>query len=434
MGTIEDYAGRTVYGTVDGTPPTSATAQTLPDWKRDWYESAILETIRMKSILVPFCTVKEDFASKAAGRMTYTEIFDLESNWNPTTEDEIWFKGGSLDSRSVTIDLEMYHNVVKFSQYMPLTMYINGGDMRGLVTEKIGVDVANTMDILARNAFLTHPNPKYAGTATSRATLDAADVFDPMIGELVRTELEEDEIPGITSVEDGGGATVLCVTTPRVIHDIRTTAGNEWIDAQNYAGAAKRFTSEVGTFGGVRYIKTNRLRLRNAGATIAQTTLDGAVVPGQGAAATVDSVYKPGQTGSTRYVTVAAVTDFAVGQYVTVHHASLGTAVLDTDGSQEVRRIVSIDSGNKRLSFDKPFLKDHASGAYVTHGQNVHASLFVGGPSIVCGIAERPTILIPPVIDDAQMINRISWRAYMNFQLFRPEFYQLVYSSGSDNE
>ena len=33
--------------------------------------------------------------------------------------------------------------------------------------------------------------------------------------------LEEGNVPGVVATEDGGSATILCITTPRVIHDIR---------------------------------------------------------------------------------------------------------------------------------------------------------------------------------------------------------------------
>lgn len=435
MTDLDAYSQRTIMGTVPTSAPYVTDAvQRLPDWQRTYFEEQMLDVIRTKSILVPYANVVTDFTAQRTGKITYTELYDMEPNWNSVTEDEIWFKGGSLDSRTLSVDLAMYHNIVKFSSYQPLTMYLNNGNLRGIVTDKLGIDVTNTMDILARNAFMTHPLPKYMGDATSRATLVKGDVFDVDVAEEVRTELEENDIPGIVSTEDGGAKTILCLTTPRVIHDIRTAAGSDWLEVQEYMQTGKKFTSEVGMWGGVRFVKTNRLRLRNAGATIAQTQLAAVIVPGQGAYSLVDGVYTPGQSTSTRYVEVDSVSDFAVGDYVTIHALALGTTVLDTDGTQEIRRIVHVDAVNDRLSFDKPFLKDHTENAYVTKALNLHASLFIGGPGIVLGIAERPTIITPPMIDDAQLINRIGWRAYMKFQLFRPEMFQLVYSSGSDND
>lgn len=62
----------------------------IPAWQRQWYESALLETLRMKSIMVPYCAVKEDFAAKNTGLITYTEVLDSEPNWNPMSEQTLW--------------------------------------------------------------------------------------------------------------------------------------------------------------------------------------------------------------------------------------------------------------------------------------------------------------------------------------------------------
>lgn len=405
----------------------------VPSWQRTWYESKLLDTVRMKSILVPFATVKEDFAAVQTKQINYTEVYDMEPNWNATSESTIWFKGGALDSRSINIDLAVYHDILKFSDYHNLVDYINSGNIPAIVYDKIGQSLVDTLDILMRNAMLTHPTPTYAGAATSRATLDNVnDKFNVETSELVRTHLEELEVPGVASNEDGGSQAILCITSPRVIHDIRTSVGSAWLDVQNYNATGRKFTSEAGQWGGVRFIKTNRMRLKNAGLASNQSDLDGDTVEGQGAYATVDVVYTPGQSGSTRYVPVTDSSGFAVGDVVTIHANALGTTVLDADGTQEVRRVVAIDSGGaNRLSFDKPLLKAHLDTDYVTVAEDVHASLFIGGPSIVYGISERPHIILPPKIDDAMMVNRVGWRGMFKFQLFRPEWYEVHYSAGS---
>jgi N4-gp56 family major capsid protein len=337
-----------------------------------------------------------------------------------------------LDSRTVNIGLEWYHDIIKYSDHLDTLAYLNRGDVRGIVRNKLGIAMVEMLDILARNAFLTHPDKEFMNGRANRAALVAGDLFDPDIAEDIRVSLEEDEVPGVASVDDGGGQTIVCVTTPRVIHDIRTAVGSAWLDVQNYQQTGRKFTSEVGMWAGTRFVKTNRLKMRNHGAVINQTTLAAATVPGQGAAATVDTVYTPGQSTSTRYVTVADSSGFSVGDYVTITAQALGTTVLETDGTQETRRVVSIDVGGaNRLAFDKPLLKDHASGDYVTNALDVHGSLFMGGPGIVYGIAERPNVIVPPKYDDAMLINRIGWRGMLKFQLFKPEVFRVVESAGS---
>jgi len=257
----------------------------------------------------------------------------------------------------------------------------------------------------------------------------AGDLFDPDIVETIRVHLEENEVPGVAGTQDGDGATLVCATSPRVTKDIRTAANSKWLEVQEYAGAARKFTNEVGSWGGVRFVRTNRMRLRNAGAVVTQTALAAATVAGQGAAQTVDTVYSVGQSNSTRYISVDSSAGFAVGQYVTIHDGTLGAAVLESDGTQETRRVISIDTG--KLVLDKPLLKPHAVDDYVTNALDVHASVFMGGPGVVYGVAERPHPIMPPKYDDLMIVNRYGWRGFMKFQMFRPEFFEVVYSAGS---
>jgi N4-gp56 family major capsid protein len=414
----------------------------IPAWQRTYYEGLLMETLRTKSIMVPYTVAKQDFTAKKTGIINFTEVYDTEPNWNTITEKDLWLSGAHLDSRSQTINLEVHGDILKFSDYSEITTYINNGDIRGLVREKIGQNVVDTLDILARNAFLAHPYPVLAGgTRATRDAITTTDLFDPDLAELARTHLEEHEVPGVVTVDDSGVQTIVCVTTPRVIHDIRTAAGSDWLELQEYAGGSRKLNGEVGTWNGVRFVRTNRLVLRNYGDVVQQTTLDGATVKGQGAAATVDTIYSVGRDpNATRYITVAANgTNFVVGDYITIHSATAAgagpdKAPLESDGTQETRRIVGVSGvTNVNLALDKPLMKPHATGDFVTKCVTLHASLFMGGPSVVWGIAERPTPVLPPKFDDLMMINRIGWRGMFKFQQFRPEYYELHLTAGTTN-
>ena len=406
------------------------TSPTLPTWQRAYYEEVLLDTIRMKSILVPYAEVKQDFESIKTMSMTFSEVYDLEPNWNATTESTIWYKGGSLDSRTISIGLSMYHDIMKWSDYNKVFTYFSPG-FEQIIKDKVGQQLSDVLDIQMRNAMLQHPYPSYAGVATTRAGLIATELFDPDFAETVRAHLEDHDVPGVVSTEDGGPV-IVCITTSRVVHDIRTAAGGDWLDVQNYNQTGRKFTAEAGMWAGVRWIKTNRLRLRNAGLASPQTTLTKAIVPGEGSKAVVDVVYTPGQTANQRWIDVTGSAGFAVGDIITVHLLGSGVTVLDADGGQEVRRIVALNTGGgNRIEVDKPFLKAHANGDYVTKALDVHASMFMGGPNVVWGIAERPFIYPLPKIDDAQIINRLGWRGVWKFQQFRPEYYEVHLSAGS---
>ena len=403
---------------------------TIPASQRTYYEELLLETIRVQSILMSFCRYKEDFGAVKSGEMTFTEVLDAAPNWEPHPESTVWLKGGHLDSRQVSLRLQIHGDVLKFTDYADQVTYWNQGDLRSLIRGKLGQLVTDEIDILARNAFMDHPSPYFAGVATNIASLTAADIMEPAFVQDIMVDLEEANIPGIFSPQDGRGASIACITTPRVIRDLRFAANSPWMEVQAYEGTGRIFRNEVGMWNGVRFIKSNRLHLRNYGNVQQQTTLVADTVPGQGAAA-IDGVYTVGQPGAPTTVEVALATGFAVGDVVTIHaFDAVVPQVQKGDGSQETRRIVAINGA--LLSFDTPLLKDHAAGDYLTKAEDVHTSLFLGGPSVVMGVGERPNINILPKIDDLMLINRYSWRGFLKLQMFRPEYSRVLYTTGND--
>jgi hypothetical protein len=76
-------------------------------------------------------------------------------------------------------------------------------------------------------------------------------------------------------------------------------------------------------------------------------------------------------------------------------------------------------------------MKAHANGDYVTRAVDVHASVLHGGPSVVYGIGEAPHPVFPPTYDDLMIIQRLGWRGFLKFQMFRPEFFQVAETGAS---
>jgi len=292
----------------------------LPAGQRSYYEQVLLDTLRTKSILVPYCMVKQDFAARDTGIIIFSEVFDTAPNWNALSETDIWLPGTYIDSRSVRIELAIHGDVIKLSDYHELTNFWANGDLRGLCRGKLGLNMTEYLDMLARYAFLSSAYKHYANDRADRFALLQTDVFDPDLAELVRVHLEEREIPGVAVTGDGDGMTIVCTTTPRVCHDIRVAAGSKWLEVIEYEGSVKKFNSEVGSWGSVRFVKTNRLAMKNYGTVAHQQALSGDTVAGAGASASVvDGVYTVGQAVQNQYVEVDASAGFAVGDVVTIH-------------------------------------------------------------------------------------------------------------------
>lgn len=411
---------------------------TLTGGLRPYYDQLLLETLRNNAVFWPYVQMKYDMQAKATGQMIFTEVYDTEPNWNPRSESDYFLSGAQVGSRSVTLQMAIYGEVMKFTDYSEIVNFFNNGNFRGLINGKLGINLTETLDILAMNAMMDSPFVTYAGGKT-RFTMTAADVYDPDLGELAYIHLQERLIPGLIN-PNGGEPTVVGITSPRVIHDIRTGTSSQtkWIDTVKYAlPNMKLLSHEMGQWGGVRYVKSTRLRRYNYGAVTNQSTLTAPTVAQQGGAASVFGVYTTAADATAaRYVTVTSGSGFAIGQRVTIHSGTVydsdgagGKAPSKTDGTQEHRLIVDIQTNN--IFFDKPLLKPHAAGDYVTKGVDLNFSIILGGQSIAAGVGEMPTLVVPPKTDDLQMVNRLGWRSFMKVQMFRPEWTEMIVTGGS---
>lgn len=193
---------------------------TLPSSLRTYYSKLLLDVIRTKSILVPFCRVKLDPAAQQSRTITYTEAMDAEPNWNIVPEGTTFMKGAHLDQRTVNITVNIYGDVIKYGDFYAKTQGIVN-DFRGLVKGKLGQLVVDELDILARNAHLAHPSPYYEGSKASRAALLAGDILTPGMVRDIRVDLEE---KNLIDWSDGANPNtdIVCITTPRAIEDVRS--------------------------------------------------------------------------------------------------------------------------------------------------------------------------------------------------------------------
>jgi hypothetical protein len=61
-------------------------------------------------------------------------------------ETDIWPRGAHMDSRTVNLQMEIHGDTLKFSDYNEVVHYVNRGDMKGLVRDKIGQNMTDTLN------------------------------------------------------------------------------------------------------------------------------------------------------------------------------------------------------------------------------------------------------------------------------------------------
>lgn len=429
--------------------------------QRVWYDPDVLALFRTRSLFSDIVTYARNLADVRATSMTVTQVLEPHANYNAIATRQLWLPAMHIDSRSIEITFEHHGGKVAMHEYDDLVTYwkANGtAGLRSILNQVLGANIIDVHDYLARNALiegaLNHTGyTYYAGSATDFGDMISTDVMDISIPPTIQLGMKYREVNGALN-PDGSAGAVVCYTTPGVIFDLQKDP--DWVEVAKYASPGSLFKYEVGTYKNVRFVESPRLVLWNAGTVEFQAQITAAAHAGDGApnpaSAKVDGTYKVGQSsgGIVNYIQLDAspitgtlASNLQVNDIVTIHTtrtSSYGaTNACDPfDGSNQYRRVVSIDTGNNRICIDKPLMADLATDlggthyGFVTKGFNVHSSIFVGGPQgVVTGVAAPIRLHTPPPIDDLESIYRFSWNDRMGHQPYAPEVFEVVFSAGS---
>lgn len=408
--------------------------------QRSVYWPELLTTFRAHSVWRPFVRYVSDLAAQRTGIIYFDEVFDTEPDTTPIADRAIWLPSRRLDSRRVSLSMEHHGDKLALHKFDRIVTYWrqNGQDLSGLCRGKLGQNMVDYLDILARNAMLAAPYVLHMGTASDFGSLTAGShKYTPQTGQKIWKSMANMNVPMANNPNAVVG-TLLAITSPTVIFDmIDNDATSKWVDVMTYSQPELRLRYEMGMWASVRYLQTTRNTLFNVGAITHQTTLAADADPGDGAySGTVDGVYTVGQgSGVTNYVSVTDASGFSVGDIVTLHQTrtsayGVTNGVNPTEGTARHRRIVNIAGNN--IAFDRPLQDAFTTSHYVTLATDVHVIAYIGGPCLASGVGQQPTPHAPPPVDDLVAIQRFTWDAYIKYQLFRPEYGAAVYAAGSN--
>jgi hypothetical protein len=384
-------------------------------------------------------------------------MYDAHPNTDALGMRDMWINARHLDSRSLDITFSRYGGKVAYHKLDEIITYwkkpgAKASVIRAISQDKLGQHMADVIDLLSRNALLSVPYKRYVGDAGQK--FGGIGVQDKMTVDMIgqiHLGMATRDVPYAQGI-NGGVGNIVCITSPSVLYDLRyNTNANEWLWPIAYAQPTRLLNHEFGTYLNVRFISSPKCILYNAGEITVQAVVSSAIQAGDGAPSTrVDGVYKTGQSGVTNYIQLGAndangdpldMDLFQVDQVVTIHVArtndnGVTNGVDYTDGKLHNRRIVAVNTGSRRLSFEEPIFEDFdvdldsSTYAYVTLGRNIHASIFVGGDDgIVMGVGEPPRLYNPPPVDDFLSVYRFSWDAYMGWGVHNPKVLEVVFSA-----
>jgi hypothetical protein len=288
----------------------------ITEKERRWYDPLLRDVYRKHNIFGQFTTFKQNLGAVNAKTMQINSLYDIHPNNNPLGLRDLYMPASHVDSRWLEITFSRYGGKVAYHKYDELVTYwttpgAKASVLRAIVNDKLGKHMADVLDILSRNALLAAPYKRYQGDNTGLFNgITAQDRFNiDMLGE-VHLGMEMRDVPYMSN-PDGSQGSIVCITSPGVIHDLRHNQPIEkWTYPMAYANPGRLLTNEFGSFMNVRFVRSPKAILFNAGKLIEQDAISNPILAGDGSPNTkVDGVYQVGQPGATHYITLTGGAD-----------------------------------------------------------------------------------------------------------------------------
>jgi len=426
----------------------------VTDKTRDVYVADLLDVFRRQSMFSSLVPFKIDLRARSTQVMTFTTMYDLEPITDAIGNREHWFETQGTDSEQKSITMEHHSGKVtlhKFDEMINQWRSNGAAGLRGIVKNLLAQSMVEHLDTLARNAFLSGTWHMFGRTwgGSSFAGLDSTDLFDPTMTDDIFLGMQTRGMSGAVDAADTGEGNIIAITTPGVIWSIQQeAAADAWMDRQKYANPSAVLKYEVGSYRNVRYVSNPGLILWNCGDITFQGTVVDPLYRGAGASRNVDANRVVGQetlANGNRYIQMDALDDLsgiAVGDQITIHTVrtsvdGVTNGVNYRAGTNTNRRVVAVDNTLKRITVDKPILKDAYTTdlgagvyAYVTKGVNIHPTVFLTAPNgVVAGVGQPPQTYVPPVVDDANAFFRFSWDAYLKYQIWNDNAVEVSFNT-----
>ena len=429
--------------------------------QRTWYDPDLISLFRQKSMFTPTIQFVKNLGDVRATKMVLNQLLDPHPDTTALAVRQIWMPASHIDSRQIEVVFQRNGGKVAYTTYDDMVTYWkqNGqAGVRRIMKGALGQHMVEVLDLLARNAYISGALDTgyllYVGGGSDFSGVGVDDLFPLSTGMDIWLGMTLRDVASALG-PSGASGNIICYTSPSVIYDIQKGGGSdEWLEINRYEGRVQALRYEVGTYKNIRFVQNNKLVLWNCGPIIAQGLVDSAITAGDGApvpgSAKVDGTYMVGQTtaGITNYISVGSwgtgsLADINVNDIISIHVGrtagyGVSNGVDYKEGTLHNRRVVSKTASPDRIVLDKPIMTDMTTDlgagvyAYVTKARNLHASIFVGGPQgIVSGVARAPKFHSPPPVDDFEMVQRFSWDAYMGYQPYAPEVFEVVISAGT---
>lgn len=397
----------------------------------------------------------------------FTEILegDVDSDELPLAAKYILSPIGA-DSRERRLIVKRYGDKVIMDESLNIFQMwrMDGGrDWRPLLRSLLGNNVIRKLEVLARNAFLQQDQSfwTYAGGGSDFSDLDENHKFDINITNEWNLRLGNNGTPVIPG--DVAGAKV-AILPPGCVYDFRKTlaaaTNNEAeLYTRSMIARADQVRYEIQPYNDVRFVVTpndtygqNLSILYNAGNIDKQYGVSSPINAGDGApdpeVENVDGTWYIGQKDVTHYIQLDAHANmayFTKNDIVSIHTVrtnafGITNGVDFRSGKTINRRVVKIDTANRRLSFDRPIMRDYTTSftgtpddsvsgtyyAYVTKATHVGMVLVLGSRGgVIANVNRGLKFYEPAPIDDFNSVFRFTWDIVQGYNIWEPNLFEL---------
>jgi len=262
---------------------------------------------------------------KGTNLIRWARYADLAAQTTPLTEGAAP-TAQSLTIASETLSVAQYGGVLELTELADLD---SPHDMVAVNAERAGRQAALTMDTIVRDILAAGTNVKYAGTATSRATVASSMTLTGALVKRMFWFLKNSNVPTF------GDGTYHAIVTPQQAYDLESdTANGGWMDIKKYTNVAINdlLSGEVGLYAGVRFMVSSSAKVfATAGASSAD--VHSAIFLGNAAYAVGDS-----QTLRSYFIAPGGDHSDPIAQLAKIGwKVRFGSILLDEAGARYVR-------------------------------------------------------------------------------------------------
>ena len=205
----------------------------------------------------------------------FTTIAEGSVTTGTTSNDGVTPSDTSIAVTSTTATPTQYRIVTNLSDMLLGT---NPLPLLTKTAERVGVVMAKVLDTVVQSAINGGTYVYYGGSASARTGLGATDVLTTTLLLKASQKLRSLDAPEI-------GGYYIGVVHPLAEYDLKastSTSVQTWFDAHKYAKPDEIFNGEIGSFGGVRLIRSSHVNTFTSTTTVYPTYVFGAQAFGLG--------------------------------------------------------------------------------------------------------------------------------------------------------